>query len=136
MEEKIIPCPFCGDKMRKCPSVMNKLNILDGVKHIERNNNCPVGVSVYKIEAWNTRSNAKKSDSGQLLKEAIVLLNRWMDDPDESNIVPDTYHVLNKYNPHDQKSLCDLYKCKNRDQRCTACTRANIQLIDYYKEDK
>ena len=29
------------------------------------------------------------------LKEAIQLLNRWLDDPDETNIVSDTYHFVN-----------------------------------------
>ena len=59
MKDKLKSCPFCGDKMKLCPSVMNKINQLDGVRHIKTNNDCPVGVGVYKLKAWNTRTEPK-----------------------------------------------------------------------------
>jgi len=53
---EIKPCPFCHDEMKLCPSIMNRISILDGVTHVTRNNNCPVGIGVYKLQMWNNRT--------------------------------------------------------------------------------
>lgn len=30
--------------------------------------------------------------------------------------------------------LCNLARCRNRNIKCTVCTRADIRLADYYRE--
>ena len=57
-------CPFCGDKMKFTKSVINKDNY-DAVKHVNRNNNCPCGVGIYKLDIWNTR-NSQKSEEAKI----------------------------------------------------------------------
>ncbi len=56
--KEIIPCPFCGDKMKPCRTVMNQPE-LNGVTHRDRNNDCPVGVGVYKKTVWNNRKHKR-----------------------------------------------------------------------------
>lgn len=62
-EIEIIPCPFCGDLMKACRAVMNQPK-LDGVTHKTRNNNCPVGIGVYKISVWNNRRVGHEDEFG------------------------------------------------------------------------
>lgn len=68
----INPCPFCGDKMKATKSIINK-DMLDAVKHIESNNNCPVGRGIYKKDVWNKRAinlkRYKNTDTSGVVQE-------------------------------------------------------------------
>lgn len=50
-------------------------------------------------ESLNSRNsrNAKVENSQQQINTAIALLKRWLNDPDENNIVSDTYHFICNY---------------------------------------
>ena len=75
-------CPFCDDKMKVCRSIMTQ-PALDGVQHQLRNNNCPVGVGVYKLEVWNNQPDTKvdsHSASHNNERDVNALFNKWAED--------------------------------------------------------
>ena len=107
MSDKLKPCPFCGDKMKKTRSILN-IDRYDAVRHIKPNNDCPVGRGIYRIEKWNKRADDKKIAELEAENKSLDIAFK--------NIVSQSENRFDEYD----KKIAELDKRHDEDNRVIA----------------